>query len=63
MTEAVESRRTKHKYRGKRQVLGTFEYRSCLLKTRYPTQPALPSMAFRAYACDFCGGWHLTRKK
>jgi hypothetical protein len=37
-----------------------FEWRSCASKKRYPVEPPLPNMAWRAYPCDFCKGWHLT---
>jgi hypothetical protein len=39
-----------------------FERRSCLGKRRWPREPPLPSMMFRAYACSFCGGWHLATR-
>lgn len=61
--QRINSRRTKHARRGGRRVLGTFEYRSCLSKTRYSIEPPLPNASFRAYPCDFCGGWHLTKDR
>jgi hypothetical protein len=33
------------------------EYRSCLRKRRYATEPSC-SPAERAYSCRFCFGWH-----
>jgi hypothetical protein len=42
--------------------LSDFERRSYATKRRYKTEPPLPSMMFRAYACSFCGGWHLASR-
>lgn len=40
-----------------------FLLRSCAMKRRYPIEPPLPDMTWRAYPCGFCNGWHLTRKR
>jgi hypothetical protein len=47
-------------------------HRSCERKTRYPSPKAarlaaqrrrrLGSVRLRHYECDWCGGWHLTKK-
>lgn len=42
--------------------MSDFERRSCATKRRFKSEPPLPSMAFRAYPCDFCGGWHLASR-
>lgn len=44
------------------EELSDFERRSCATKRRYKSEPPLPSMAFRAYHCGFCGGWHLASR-
>jgi hypothetical protein len=43
------------------EELSDFEIRSCATKRRY-IEPPLPSMAYRAYRCSFCDGWHLASK-
>lgn len=42
--------------------LSEFEIRSCATKRRFKSEPPLPSMAYRSYPCDFCGGWHLASR-
>lgn len=42
--------------------LSEFERRSCAMKRRYKVEPPLPSIAFRAYHCEFCKGWHLASR-
>lgn len=39
-----------------------FELNSCIKKIRYKVAP-LCTMDMRAYACEFCGGWHKTRRR
>lgn len=44
------------------EELSNFERRSCATKRRYKSEPPLPSMMFRTYACTVCGGWHLASR-
>lgn len=41
----------------------THEQRSCLRKVRHSTRPELVGDAMVAYACEYCGGWHLATNK
>ena len=41
--------------------LSDFERRSCATKKRYAIEPST-TMAYRAYACNFCGGWHIASR-
>lgn len=41
----------------------SFEFRSCLRKIRYSIEPSAPNAGMRAYPCNFCGGWHLARRR
>jgi hypothetical protein len=39
-----------------------FELNSCIRKIRYKGEPPCTT-DMRAYPCEFCGGWHKTRRK
>jgi len=46
--------------RKKRKRKKPTEYWSCTRKIRYEEAPPV-QRAMRAYACNFCGGWHVTK--
>lgn len=55
-------RLSRHKRRGKRRrQLLTAEWRQCLSKVKY-TNPLDDDDYYLSYRCDYCDGWHTTRR-